>query len=282
MKLQYISILVLSILTFSCHKAQINNEKQIKKEDTASVALSYSINPGCSKRNELILKYNKPIEGYRVKIEWTPYESYEDHSAGLAVICFEKNGYRFSVIDSNFVSPVLTNKDRKRNIALFKNDTVINIEYSTKIIQELLRRDVPFSFSDIDFDGQKELVMNIFGEGQRHTDIFRIFKLDSVGNIVKTSKQITFQKPYIDFDGFTKFNRKNKTITNFFGGGTLDNSYETFIVDSNKVNNNNKFRLKQIVEYIDGFKKIYYTGDKLTERSNFLKMDFEIVRKQQK
>jgi len=227
------------------------------------------------KLNQLFLKYKKPIEGYHVKIEWTPYESYEDCSVGLATICFEnRNGCSFSFIDSAFLSSVLINKDVKREIATFKKDTVIHVEYPVQSNRDLLRKDVPFCFADIDFDGIKELVMTVFGEGQRHNDMYRVFKLDSVGNLIKHSRQITYQKPYRDFDGITKFVQKNKTVTNTFDGGAFNSSYETFVSVPEKAENN-KFMLKQIIKYVDGVKKIYYTRDQLTKSSDYLKMDFE-------
>jgi len=227
------------------------------------------------KLKRLFLKYKNRIDGYRIKIEWTPSESYEDCSKGLATINFENtNGYRFSIIDSAFVSSALINTDIKREIAFFKKDTVIYLNYPVKSKREILRKDVPFSFADVDFDGKKELVMTVFGEGQRHTDIYRVFRLDSVGNIVKRSKQVTYLKPYIDFDGFSKFDQKNKTVTNTFDGGADNSSYETFVSKSGKTDNN-KFRLKYIISYVDGVKKIYYTKDKLTKSIDYLKMDFE-------
>jgi len=227
------------------------------------------------KLKRLFIKYKNRIDGYQVKIEWTPSESYEDCSKGLATIYFENpNGYRFSIIDSAFVSSALINTDIKREIAFFKKDTVIYLNYPVKSKREIIRRDVPFSFADVDFDDKKELVMTVFGEGQRHTDIYRVFRLDSVGNIVEKSKQVTYLKPFIDFDGFTKFDQKNKIVTNTFDGGAENSSYETFVYGSGKAKIN-MFRLKHIVAYVDGVKKIYYTKDKLTKSIDYLKMDFE-------
>ena len=278
---QKIFLLVLTFFIISCTG---NNRKDgftnahsshtdLQNRDTVRVA-DTTIH-STEKLKRLFLKYKNRIDGYQVKIEWTPSESYEDCSKGLATISFENtNGYRFSIIDSAFVSSVLINKDNKRVITFFKKDTVIYLNYPVKSNREIIRRDVPFSFADVDFDGKKELVMTVFGEGQRHTDIYRVFRLDSVGNLVKKSKQVTYLKPYIDFDGFTKFDQKNKTVTTTFDGGAENSSYETFVSNSGK-KENNMFRLKHIVAYVDRVKKIYYTKDKLTKSSNYLKMDFE-------
>jgi len=281
MSLQKIIFLFLAFFILSCHGSKVKDENTKAqnlqdglKKSNAITAVD-STKHTTEKLKRLYLKYKKPIEGFHIKIGWTPYESYEDCSVGLATFFFEnRNGCRFSIIDSAFLSSVLINKDKKKEIAYFKEDTLIYIEYPFKSNREIIRRDVPFSFSDVDFDGKKELIMTVFGEGQRHTDVFRIFKLDSVGNLVKRSKQVTYQKPYIDFDGFTKFDKKNKTVTNTFDGGADNSSYETFVSESG-IAENNKFRLKHIVEYINGVKKIYYTRDKLTERTDYLKHDFD-------
>ena len=123
--------------------------------------------------------------------------------------------------------------------------------------------------------------MTVFDEGQRHTDIYRVLRLDSVGNLVKLSRQITYQKPYVDFDGFTKFDQTKKTVTNTFDGGADNSSYETFVSKSGRIENN-KFRLKHIISYVDGIKKIYFTRNKLFQRTDYLKMDFENKYKSQK
>ena len=270
MKLKLIFLVCLSILTLSCHKA---NVKSVDKAETIKTALPDTIKQLPAELKKIILKYRKSVNGYRITIKCTFYDSYEKTYKGLGVICFEKsNGCQFSLIDSSFVANLFVKKNKKTTS---KGGSVIYLEYPAKKNKNELRNDVPFSFADVDFDGKKELIMTVFGEGQRHLDIFRVFKLDSVGNLVKQSKQITYQKPYIDFDGFTKFDQKNKTVTNTFDGGAYNSSYETFISKSG-IEENNKFRLKYIVEYVDGIKKVYYTKDKLTKSCDYLKMDFEI------
>ena len=281
MTLHKVLTVFLTIFILSCtgNKGKDGNTKansiHTDRKDSDTVRATVTSKQSTEKLKRLFIKYNKPIEGYQVKIEWTPYESYEYCSVGLAIIHFENSsGSGFSIIDSAFKSSVLINKEVKREIAYFKKDTVIYIEYPVKKNHELIRKDVPFFFADMDYDSKKELVMTIFGKGQRHNDIYRVFKLDSVGNIFKLSRQVTYQKPYIDFDGFTKFDQKHKTVTNTFDGGADNSSYETFVSKSGKTDNN-KFRLKYIISYVDGVKKIYYTKDKLTKSIDYLKMDFE-------
>lgn len=271
MKLKLIILIFTTILTLSCHKANVDTKKDIDKVDAVKKTLPKSASATIEKQL-VTLRYKKPVNGYRITIKWTLYESYEDISKGLAVIYFKKDkGCRFCLIDSNFVSNIFVTKNGKETLT---NDSLIYLDYPPKTKRNILRNDVPFSFEDVDFDGEKELIITVFGEGQRHIDIFRVFKLDSVGNLVKQSKQVTYQKPYIDFDGFTRFDKKDKTVTNTFDGGADNSSYETFVSGSG-IAKNNKFRLKRIVEYVDGVKKIHYTKNKLTKSGDYLKMDFE-------
>ena len=71
----------------------------------------------------------------------------------------------------------------------------------------MLFSDEAFFFSDIDYDGEDELVIMDWGGGMHGVIGFRVFEQDGT---------LRNDPPFSNIDEFTKFNPNEKTITLFY------------------------------------------------------------------
>jgi hypothetical protein len=194
--------------------------------------------------NNITVKYTNVIHDMKVEAKWEPIDFYGGSFVGEAIIKFTniKNGKSFSIYNSSFgiykdkvddlniVWPEMEDNGGVYADKLKFDRGTIHLEYEEpelKYDSNVLKRfydfDVPFFFHDIDFDGNKELIVVLRSAGQRFSDIFKVYALKD-GNLVDKQEQITDIAPYIEIDGLSTIDMRNKTINIHSSSGACDNS----------------------------------------------------------
>lgn len=110
----------------------------------------------------VFIKYKQKVNGYSVKVMWMQYGE-----VGNAIFCFEKGGRESYIFTHKWGDPILYNK-YCRDVVTYPDKTVIELDYTPKASDEkYLSENSPFFFSDVDFDGEDELIINLYGRLQR-------------------------------------------------------------------------------------------------------------------
>lgn len=143
-------------------------------------------------------RYEQPVNGFIVNVEVTPEEIGDE---GPAVITFSKGGKSFSVLVKFFIT------ESYHGNYISHNSEEIILGYTPKPEGEMLFSDEAFFFSDIDYDGEDELVIMDWGGGLHGVIGFRVFEQDGT---------LRNDPPFSNIDEFTTFNPNDKTITLFY------------------------------------------------------------------
>ena len=143
--------------------------------------------PDSIRKDNLInvyFKYNRPINGYEVTARWMPFDSTSE--TGYVVMNFRnlKNGSSFQYV--NFEKYNSFNTDEVAFAVNFKghrNGDVYYFDYpapETELCDGLyqLGYTTPFQLLDVDFDGDKELLISDWARarGGNHYDVYNIRK----------------------------------------------------------------------------------------------------------
>ena len=248
MKIRLIIILI-SLILFACNGNSVS-EISHKKNNSSSTITKSSLN--LSDRNKefkeleshiprFYIKYKQPINGYSVKVM---VESVDEPSR--AILEFSKDGKVAFTLENRYFYESALEGDKKK---IFKKG-VYYVDYKIRKNERFsgdLDKGVPFFFQDVNFDNTKELVFSLWGQGQRHTSMYKVYSVND--NAEDILYQITDNEPFNKLDDFTKFDQKNKTITLFCDGGA--SNYTEFIYKLN--NDGDDFvPLKKIVDTVDG------------------------------
>ena len=174
-------------------------------------------------------------ERYIVDVEWFPDNGLMPLLTGPAIIIFNTKDGDLSLftISTGFFHIPNFKWDWKK----IYNGEVFEMKYSDfkhqSTVQELTSKKsiwsvgIPFLFEDVNFDGSKELIIVKKRAGQRGTDDYEVYSIDEFGAL-NSPYNITNSLPYVKFDGFTKFNSEDKTITLYSSGGACGSCYETY------------------------------------------------------
>ena len=174
-------------------------------------------------------------ERYIVDVEWFPDNGLMPLWTGPATIIFNTKDGALSLftISTGFFHIPNFKWDWKK----IYNGEVFEMKYSDfkhqSTVQELTSKKsiwsvgIPFLFEDVNFDGSKELIIVKKRAGQRGTDDYEVYSIDEFGAL-NSPYNITNSLPYVKFDGFTKFNSEDKTITLYSSGGACGSCYETY------------------------------------------------------
>ena len=254
MKIRGVLILTLLMLFAACRNIQTSNLNKDGKQ--TSKKLSDTVNTrndsDFSERNKefkeleshiprFYIKYKQPINGYSVKVM---VESVDEPSR--AILEFSKDGKVAFTLENRYFYESALEGDKKK---IFKKG-VYYVDYKIRKNERFsgdLDKGVPFFFQDVNFDNTKELVFSLWGQGQRHTSMYKVYSVNE--NAEDILYQITDNEPFNKLDDFTKFDQKNKTITLFCDGGA--SNYTEFIYKLN--NDGDDFvPLKKIVDTVDG------------------------------
>ena len=197
-------------------------------------------------RNSISVKYTNIINGMMVDVKWEPIDSYDGSIVGEATIKFKniKDGSNFSIYNSSFaiakdrveglnlVRVELEDQNKEVEVGRFIFDKkAMDLEYKapkfkndSNILKQIYDFDAPFFFYDLDFDNNEELIVVLRGAGQRYSDIFKVYVLKD-GRLVDKQEQITDHEPYLQLDGLSTINTKNRTI-NIHGSSGACNNYD--------------------------------------------------------
>lgn len=175
------------------------------------------------------ITYNQPINGYDVYITCDARWEWSDLAYGnQALLTFVNDTSRFFVLNESFyINDFDKIMDRTYeamreipHIPLGIQQLIFYMDYhKNPTPKDSLDYNAPFFFSDVDFDGEQELVITSHKTGQRGTNTYKIYKYESY-----SCWQMT-KRPYTDFDGFTRFDYEHKKVI-FESHGGSDLYYE--------------------------------------------------------
>ena len=165
-------------------------------------------------RDRLNIIYNQSVEGYSVKVTLSPRTLFGGADPAPVMMEFhnEHTKAKFYVFNPSFTihssNSSFWTRYKNNN---FKYDETVYLDFEVEDYG--LPYHAPFGFLDIDFDGEKELLINNWGAGQRGCSIYDIYKIR--GNTVQ---QLT-NPPFDRIDDLCKLNHEDKVIIVHSSGG---------------------------------------------------------------
>ena len=160
----------------------------------------------------IYIKYKQPVNGYTVKVLWMPY-TYNGKTceAGKAVLYFESEDNHFYIQTRSYSDTAVYSHTN------LKDGDILFWDYTPKKKDEILSEYSPFFFSDVDFDGEDELLINEHRGGSRGTNSYEVYKIHPYyAEIIKDA-------PFANLEnGNTEFDLKNKTITSSFSDSAFE------------------------------------------------------------
>lgn len=182
-------------------QSQIDTIKTIPKKRKKKVDISQEFKDlNCPR---VYIKYKQPVNGYTVKVLWMPYTDENGYTAetGNAILYFESEDNHFYIPTKCYRdTAIYSHTDLKDGDVLFWN-------YTPKKKEEILSQYSPFFFSDVNFDGEKELLINDYNGGSRGSNSYEVYKIHPYyADIIK-------EVPFADLENdMTDFDSANKTI----------------------------------------------------------------------
>ena len=161
----------------------------------------------------IFIKYKQPVNGYDVTVVCLPYNYTYDKERnteiwGNALLCFEKKDSRFYIYNESFSDSVLYYVNEQE----VRDNMILELDYLPKSKNEYLSHNSPFFFSDVDFDGEEELIINNWKCGIRHCNTYDVYKITN--NDVKQLTEAPFVNPTGKISNYnSEFDSVNKTIT---------------------------------------------------------------------
>lgn len=149
------------------------------------------------------IRYDKPVNGYTITVDSYPEG---DGFYGPADLHFSKGNTSFSVHVDNFDDNHLD-----RETMLHGGDT-ITLKHTPLPKGKIISENCTFFFSDVDFDGTKELLVREPLYGPRGTNGYHVFELDG------TERD---DDPFYAISDMTEFNTAEKSITQKYYYGVI-------------------------------------------------------------
>jgi len=162
------------------------------------------------KYDTLFISFDSPVGGYEVSAEWLLEDYGETFYEGPAYLHFKKPvGRGFSVfVENGFFLPQF---DGEKD---FVNGQHLTCSPVQKAAGEILSLEAPFFFSDVDFDGDDELLVSISGLGSHGRTAFYVYEKDGTRRM---------DMPFDEhIDSQTIFNSDEKSITLNLYSGAVD------------------------------------------------------------
>lgn len=186
----------------------------------------------CFEAKYIYINYKQPIEGYRVKAKVKlPAESEcRCYSlCGSAEIIFQKGGNSYTFYNPYFRIEGLKNGDFYDGDCFGIDYISLSIDYSKPIKLGDVFENLPFVFFDIDFDGNKELVMVYSNQAQRTSDAYEVVATvdaDYGDMRFDYDRDIAFC-----LDGMSEIDFTKKTISLWHSMGIRDSYKTIYFVD---------------------------------------------------
>jgi len=152
-------------------------------------------------------KYNQIVNGYEVTARWLPFE-YIECETGYLIMNFRNttNGQSFQYIETekynSFDTDNITFSDGFKG---YYNGDVFHFDYLLSESDKGLGYYSPFQFLDVDFDGEKELLINGWCQS-RGGNIYEVYKIK--GNTI----QLMDYPPFKGIQNSAEFDFKKKKI----------------------------------------------------------------------
>ena len=201
-----IFIIAITLLT-ACHRASTPSNEILTESDTVKVNLTY----------------NKPIGGFTVNVTCfvdttSNYDSPNTHGnrnaiGGRAYIHFKNDTAQFTI-----ENPLFSDSTLMANSIPLRNDMQIDATYTPFSVPDNSRTDIlnyhssPFFFYDIDFDGEKELIVTLWEGMEFHAHhAYEVYKIRNIkaGEILQPLKTPPFDR----IDDYTLIDSVAKTIS---------------------------------------------------------------------
>ena len=163
------------------------------------------------------LIYDEPIEGYVVTADWQPFKAM-DCETGLITINFRNisTGKEFQYVNNEKFSSYHTDLITfAEGFGGYKNGDTYTIQYISKpshFEESQIDYYLPFQFYDVDFDGEKELLISDYYQGQQG-NYYEVFEITDSGLEAKQ------YPPFNSVDNMMKFDSQNKIITFYTHSG---------------------------------------------------------------
>lgn len=200
---------------YSCQSKQSNInpltdtiQTDTVKADRIFYRDNFSIEP-----YHILIKYNQPVNGYNVTVicfPWAADKDREHEIVGKAIMSFDSADKGGFTVYNNFYSDSILYYINEQE---YKNGDLLHLDYYPKSPNEYLSRNCPFFFSDIDFDGEEELVINNWRNGIRYCNTYQIYK---IGEGYESLKPLVYP-PYDKINDYnTTFDPVRKTISGYW------------------------------------------------------------------
>lgn len=155
--------------------------------------------------------YGDKINGYDVKVMILPAHR-TWRGTCRAILNFSNEEGTYKIVDDGWMDDICYDEDEE--VRLMPDNSVIDLSYNPPLVpkREAFTMDIfanlPFVFYDIDFDGKKELIINLAHQGQRWKNAYEVVQMepDRLYSIYR-------KPPFTDLDDMTIIDPVNKTIT---------------------------------------------------------------------
>ena len=145
------------------------------------------------------IKYTEPINGYDVTVDMHPDRIGDNlEYYGPAEMHLSKGDSGFTVETESF------EEDHFDYETVLKDGETITLEYTSLPKGKMISDECTFFFSDVDFDGTKELLVKEPLGGPRGTNAYHVYELDG------TERE---DEPFYAISDMTEFNASEKSIT---------------------------------------------------------------------
>ena len=220
-KILYCTLLMFLCFILSCDRKRQSSEQNMKDSLAAANFMK------CAKflyntlfddelkcfKPRIFIKYKQPVNGYDVTVMCLPYNYTYDKEReteiwGNALLYFEKEDNRFYIYNESFSDSVLYYVNEQE----VRDNMILELDYLPKSTKEYLSHNSPFFFSDVDFDGEEELIINNWRCGIRYCNTYDVYKITN--NEVKQLTEAPFINPTGKISDYnTEFDSIGKTIT---------------------------------------------------------------------
>ena len=226
-------------------------------------------------QDRFVIKYKQEVECYQVTALCFPIKGVDrerEHEVwARALLHFENKECSFSIYNETFSDSTLYYVNDRET----QDGEVLHLDYYAPSEDEFLEHNSPFFFRDVDFDGQKELVVNNWRCGCYGANTYDIYKLnDSFDIPVRLMTEPPFFKLSnrgSEFDSIRKTITVSDMCSNAAEGATrvyLRSERQTILSDGN-IGYESYFKLiKAYIWNSTGEREFILQGDSLVLANN--------------